>query len=94
MKAAAHRLAPAAAMLLCIASVVFPASRASAQMPPQEQVTILQLPPVSPHWIATVPGQRPAVSRRASHNVPIAPQYATARALGGAVTVEAFRLGR
>jgi methylamine dehydrogenase heavy chain len=53
MKAAAHRLAPAAAMLLCIVSVVFPASRASAQMPPQEQVTILQLPPVSPHWIAT-----------------------------------------
>ena len=26
---------------------------ALAQMPPQEQVTILELPPVSPHWIAT-----------------------------------------
>src|SRR5690349_16027808 len=52
MKAAAHRLIPAAAMLLCILCLVFSASRARAQMPPQEQVTILQLPPVSPHWIA------------------------------------------
>ncbi len=27
-------------------------ARALAQMPPQEQVNILELPPVSPHWIA------------------------------------------
>ena len=52
MKAAAHRLVPAAAVLLSILCLVFSASRARAQMPPQEQVTILQLPAVSPHWIA------------------------------------------
>jgi methylamine dehydrogenase heavy chain len=27
---------------------------ALAQMPPNEQVTVLQLPPVSPHWVATM----------------------------------------
>ena len=53
-----RRFAPAAAaavaglaIFLC-AALLMPA-RAGAQMPPQEQVTVLQLPPVSPHWIAT-----------------------------------------
>jgi methylamine dehydrogenase heavy chain len=28
--------------------------RALAQMPPNEQVTVMQLPPASPHWVATM----------------------------------------
>jgi methylamine dehydrogenase heavy chain len=44
------RLAAIAAIVVSVA--VCAATSAIAQMPPQEQVTILELPPVSPHWIA------------------------------------------
>ncbi len=54
MKAIAKRLAPIVKILLAILLGVAAceATSALAQMPPQEQVTILELPPVSPHWIA------------------------------------------
>jgi methylamine dehydrogenase heavy chain len=51
MKTAAQRLVPVVATLFLLCAI-FSASWTRAQMPPQEQVTILQLPPVSPHWIA------------------------------------------
>ncbi|MGH7913565.1 MAG: amine dehydrogenase large subunit, partial [Candidatus Binataceae bacterium] len=44
--------------LLIVATVmgvmVWGAPCALAQMPPNEQVTVMQLPPVSPHWVATM----------------------------------------
>jgi methylamine dehydrogenase heavy chain len=50
MKAIFERFAPMVAALVGVAFCQV--MSALAQMPPQEQVTILQLPPVSPHWIA------------------------------------------
>jgi methylamine dehydrogenase heavy chain len=50
MKTMMKRFAPIVAILLGVA--VCGVMNAPAQMPPQEQVTILELPPVSPHWIA------------------------------------------
>jgi methylamine dehydrogenase heavy chain len=44
------RPAPVAAIFLCVAVCAVP--NALAEMPPQEQVTVLELPPVAPHWIA------------------------------------------
>jgi len=44
------RPAPVAAIFLCVAVCAVPT--ALAEMPPQEQVTVLELPPVAPHWIA------------------------------------------
>jgi methylamine dehydrogenase heavy chain len=42
-----------AAMVAIVAGVaICAATSVIAEMPPQEQVTILELPPVSPHWIA------------------------------------------
>ncbi len=38
---------------LILGVAVCPGMGALAQMPPQEQVTILELPAISPHWIAT-----------------------------------------
>jgi methylamine dehydrogenase heavy chain len=40
-------------LLALLGVAVYGVTRALAQMPPQEQVTILELPEVSPHWIAT-----------------------------------------
>jgi hypothetical protein len=51
MKSMMKRFARMVALLLGVA--VCTGTGALAQMPPQEQVTILELPPVSPHWIAT-----------------------------------------
>ncbi len=50
MKSMMKRFARIAAILLGVA--VCEVTGALAQMPPQEQVTILELPPVAPHWIA------------------------------------------
>jgi hypothetical protein len=51
MKSIMRRFARIFAVLLGVAVCV--GRGTLAQMPPQEQVTILELPPVSPHWIAT-----------------------------------------
>ncbi|HVB79055.1 MAG TPA: amine dehydrogenase large subunit [Candidatus Binataceae bacterium] len=50
MKTMVKRLAPMAAILVGVALCAV--AGAVAEMPPQERVTILELPPVSPHWIA------------------------------------------
>lgn len=50
MKTLTRRFALIVAILLSMA--VCRGMGALAQMPPQEQITILKLPPVSPHWIA------------------------------------------
>ncbi len=50
MKAIVQRLVLMVAILVCFP--VCAVTNAIAEMPPQEQVTILELPPVAPHWIA------------------------------------------
>ncbi len=50
MKFVMKRFARVVAILIGVA--VCPGTGAFAQMPPQEQVAILELPPVSPHRIA------------------------------------------
>ena len=54
MKAITDRFAPIAASLLALLVGVtcYAVAHARAAMPPQEQVNILELPPVAPHWIA------------------------------------------
>jgi methylamine dehydrogenase heavy chain len=49
----AKRFGPVFLMMLA-EMVLLGGSPALAQMPPNEQVTVLQLPPVSPHWVATM----------------------------------------
>ncbi len=39
---------------ILLAAIAFNGPDARAQMPPNEQVTVLQLPPVSPHWVMTL----------------------------------------
>jgi len=57
MKAIVKRFAPIIALFAGILAIlpgvtVRGVAGALAEMPPQEQVTILELPPVAPHWIA------------------------------------------
>ena len=57
MKARVKRFAPIVAISVGVLAILLgvticQVTRALAQMPPQEQVNILELSPVSPHWIA------------------------------------------
>ena len=58
MKAPAERFAPvvrivpAILFMILVGVALCEVTSAQAEMPPQEQVTILELPPVAPHWVA------------------------------------------